>query len=668
MANAIASQVQALYVGYLGRAADQAGLDFWTNAITAGTSTIESVALGFTLSQEYTSKYEGLSNEELAAAIYQNVLGRAADADGLAFWVGELEKGVQTPETLLAAMINSLGAVDQKVIDNKVYVANAYTAAAGADYKAEAGAKILEGVDGTAASVAKAIGTLPTSTATLTERLATWEAAKADVTEVIDAWGAAQTPAKAAGVATAAEIYVAVDTAEAAVDAFLSLSNGASTNGNVLGITMAYDDTSADDVYNGGSSTDKIGTKNAAEDAALAVIKAQIAAKELSLDSTVSSTTTALLAREVAGVKVGADLKAAVDAYMAAQDAATAARTAEANAFAATQAAAATLNAGSDAITDVSVVDGFTGGTPSVATKVITVVTAAGTYTSTYNTSTKVWANDDVALNAFDLTDLQTKVVAEYTAEQAIVTADSQVLARLLVIEKIDPAQTTGIAHAATGTVDANSDGWDDGDDTPALTFETDSGTDSNTLGLTASSLAEAYANAAAAVKTFDKAVTAFNAKVAAVDAARADSVDLAAAQKAVTDAAKAISDEGVNVVSLAGTGAGATAFASATKSDVILLESTLSTTAGAATVYNFDESDVLFVGSKYVVGTATDYQKANDAAFEVFFKQDGGNTLVTVETKAFGDTANANQVSEITLVGVSAADLELSDGFIQLA
>lgn len=168
MANAIASQVQALYVGYLGRAADQAGLDFWTNAITAGTSTIESVALGFTLSQEYTSKYEGLSNEELAAAIYENVLGRAADADGLAFWVGELEKGVQTPETLLAAMINSLGAVDQKVIDNKVLVANAFTTAAGENYDAAAGAKVLVGVDGTEASVEAALATIPGATFTLT--------------------------------------------------------------------------------------------------------------------------------------------------------------------------------------------------------------------------------------------------------------------------------------------------------------------------------------------------------------------------------------------------------------------------------------------------------------------------------------------------------------------
>lgn len=160
MANAIASQVQALYVGYLGRAADQAGLDFWTNAIVNGTSTIESVALGFTLSQEYTSKYEGLSNEELVAAIYQNVLGRAADADGLAFWVGELEKGVQTPATLLAAMLNSLGAVDQQTIDNKVYVANIYTATAGDAYNAEAGAQIIADVDATPASVSAALAQL----------------------------------------------------------------------------------------------------------------------------------------------------------------------------------------------------------------------------------------------------------------------------------------------------------------------------------------------------------------------------------------------------------------------------------------------------------------------------------------------------------------------------
>ncbi|ESQ99786.1 hypothetical protein F753_08390 [Stutzerimonas chloritidismutans AW-1] len=166
MANAIASQVQALYVGYLGRAADQAGLDFWTNAITAGTSTIESVALGFTLSQEYTSKYEGLTTTQLVEQVYFNLLGRAADAEGSAFWAGEIDNGTISADTLIASMINSLGAIDQQVIDNKVYVANAYTASAGAAYNVEAGAAVLVGVDGTQASVAAALqnignGTVP---------------------------------------------------------------------------------------------------------------------------------------------------------------------------------------------------------------------------------------------------------------------------------------------------------------------------------------------------------------------------------------------------------------------------------------------------------------------------------------------------------------------------
>lgn len=139
MATTLASQVQELYVGYLGRAADKAGLDFWVKAIENGTSTLESVALGFTLSEEYKAQYNGLTTTQLVAKVYQNVLGRAADADGLAFWAGEVNKGVIKADTLVKSMINSLGAIDQLTIDNKVAAANAYTIAAGDKYNVEAG-------------------------------------------------------------------------------------------------------------------------------------------------------------------------------------------------------------------------------------------------------------------------------------------------------------------------------------------------------------------------------------------------------------------------------------------------------------------------------------------------------------------------------------------------
>lgn len=152
MATTLASQVQELYVGYLGRAADKAGLDFWVKAIESGTSTLESVALGFTLSEEYKAQYNGLTTTQLVAKVYQNVLGRAADADGLAFWAGEVNKGVIKADTLVKTMISSLGAIDQLTIDNKVAAANAYTIAAGDKYSVEAGKAAVTGAS---------VGTVP---------------------------------------------------------------------------------------------------------------------------------------------------------------------------------------------------------------------------------------------------------------------------------------------------------------------------------------------------------------------------------------------------------------------------------------------------------------------------------------------------------------------------
>lgn len=134
MATTLASQVQELYIGYLGRAADKAGLDFWVKAVETGVSTLESVALGFTLSEEYKAQYDGLTTTQLVARVYQNVLGRTADAEGLAFWVGEINKGVIKADALVKSMIGSLSAVDQLNIDNKVQAANTYTTTAGDKY------------------------------------------------------------------------------------------------------------------------------------------------------------------------------------------------------------------------------------------------------------------------------------------------------------------------------------------------------------------------------------------------------------------------------------------------------------------------------------------------------------------------------------------------------
>lgn len=542
---------------------------------------------------------------------------------------GELDAGASRANVIIAAVAYLLGDdVEAQYAD----VATAFKAdvAAGVEWSEGDGKDVLGIADLRVEAGNPATG----SSFNLTAALAEVAAAQAAVVGNLDAWGAEQTPAKAAGVTTATDIHGAVDTAEAALDALLVAQDTVLIGGDTFAANT-YDSVAADDTYTAGDAATAYGQQNAIEDAQLALVKAKIAIQETALDTAVTTTTKA-----VTDLTNGAALKAAVDSFLTATAALTAAQTAQVNAQAATNAAEATLDAGSNDITAVN----FNNDT------VISITYKGVGYTSTYNTTTKVWTNSDAAINGLDLSGVQAAAVAEIAANTAVSTATAQKSAALLAVEKIDATQTDGVAFTgAVGQSDtAPADGWNDGE-----------------VGTALSGASLSYANAVADVTAFDKQVAAFNAAVAKVDAARADSAELAALEKAVTTASKEITDEGYNVISLA---TGETEFGSTTKSDVIVLESTLSKTAGAATVYNFGAGDVLSVGSTYVQGTATDLQKGDDAAFEVFFTQSGANTVVTIETKAFGDTANANAVSEITLIGVTASDLELSNGYIQLA
>ncbi|MEB0120496.1 DUF4214 domain-containing protein [Pseudomonas sp. CCI1.2] len=152
--------VQQLYVGYLGRAADSAGQAFWANAIAAGTATIKSVATGFTLSAEYSTAYAGLANDALVDKVYNNVLGRAADASGKAFWVAALASGTVTAATLVATIVTNLGALDQATINNKVFVAQTYTDTVGTSYTPAGGAAVITGVTNDPATVTTAISSI----------------------------------------------------------------------------------------------------------------------------------------------------------------------------------------------------------------------------------------------------------------------------------------------------------------------------------------------------------------------------------------------------------------------------------------------------------------------------------------------------------------------------
>ena len=91
--NALA--VRRLYLAALGRGPDDQGWMDWTTALDRG-QTVASAATGFVGSAEFRSKYGALDNTGFTTLLYNNVLHRAPDADGLASWVRALNAGMSS--------------------------------------------------------------------------------------------------------------------------------------------------------------------------------------------------------------------------------------------------------------------------------------------------------------------------------------------------------------------------------------------------------------------------------------------------------------------------------------------------------------------------------------------------------------------------------------------
>lgn len=81
-----------LYQATLDRAPDLTGFGRWS-AELAGGAEYADVAAGFVESPEFRAMYGALDDEGFVTLLYENVLGRAADATGLANWTGQLEAG-----------------------------------------------------------------------------------------------------------------------------------------------------------------------------------------------------------------------------------------------------------------------------------------------------------------------------------------------------------------------------------------------------------------------------------------------------------------------------------------------------------------------------------------------------------------------------------------------
>src|SRR6185312_14977507 len=131
-----------LYQTYFNRAPDAAGLAFWVataeknaggvNAsAAAAASAVAGIGTGFSTSAEFKAIYGATPNADaFVVALYQNVLGRAPDPAGRAFWDGFLGGAAAVPTAAQLATVATFFASSPEFVADSTANINAYLSTA----------------------------------------------------------------------------------------------------------------------------------------------------------------------------------------------------------------------------------------------------------------------------------------------------------------------------------------------------------------------------------------------------------------------------------------------------------------------------------------------------------------------------------------------------------
>lgn len=115
--------VARLYFAYFLRIPDYDGLNYWIGRFRGGDS-LDGISNFFAQSAEFNNTNGALDNAQFVDRIYQNVLGRAPDPGGRAFWIDELNSGRRNRGQVMLQF--SEGAEYRGTSLNEVYVTMMY--------------------------------------------------------------------------------------------------------------------------------------------------------------------------------------------------------------------------------------------------------------------------------------------------------------------------------------------------------------------------------------------------------------------------------------------------------------------------------------------------------------------------------------------------------------
>jgi hypothetical protein len=121
-------QVSIMYVAYYGRPGDPVGALYWMDELAASGGRLDAIVEAFGNSPEFLERFAGLGSARLVNNIFRQLLGRDADADGLSFYVEQLDSGTMTLASIALNVVNGVqpGTTDAQVLANRLEAANFY--------------------------------------------------------------------------------------------------------------------------------------------------------------------------------------------------------------------------------------------------------------------------------------------------------------------------------------------------------------------------------------------------------------------------------------------------------------------------------------------------------------------------------------------------------------
>lgn len=142
-----------LYIAYFNRAPDAIGLFYWGDQMAGGQS-LNEIAAHFFDQPETRALYGSMDDmPSFVTSVYQNVLGRAPDAEGMAYWLAQLDSDSGlAPPTFIQAIISGAKAdtgspADAAYLANKVLLGGHFAITRGMSEVADAN-MIMAGFDG----------------------------------------------------------------------------------------------------------------------------------------------------------------------------------------------------------------------------------------------------------------------------------------------------------------------------------------------------------------------------------------------------------------------------------------------------------------------------------------------------------------------------------------